>query len=100
MGFAVGSFQIALHGVKSEILDKWEFQISPPEPFTDKKQEDWDRWIRRFERYRVASGLAEKDDKMQVNRLLYLVGEKGENVLASFGLSEEDASKYDVVRQV
>ena len=28
-----------------------------------------------------------------------LDGEKGDDVLASFGLTEEDAKKYDVVKQ-
>ena len=67
-----------------------EFQISPPEPFLVKKPEQWNRWIRRFECYRIPSGLNSEDDKTQANMLLYLLVETVDYILTSFGLSEEE----------
>ena len=76
-----------------------EFQISSPEPFTGKSPKDWDRWFRRFERYRIASGLVEKGKNLQVNMLLYLIGENGDDILASFALAQDDMKKYEVAEQ-
>ena len=35
------------------------FQVATPDPFTFSRPEEWVKWIRRFERFRVASGLAQ-----------------------------------------
>ena len=48
-----------------------------------------------------ASGLAEKDKEAQVNTLaalVYSVGDEADDILRSFGLSEDDAKRYDVVK--
>ena len=77
-----------------------EFQISPPKPFTGKLPEEWNCWFRRFKRYRVASDLADKDENsLQVNMLLYLIGENRDDILASFALSQDNKKKYEVVKQ-
>ena len=46
----------------------------------------------------MASGLSAKDDEMQVNTLIYAMGDEGDDILRSFDLSEVDCKKYDVVR--
>ncbi|KAJ8399787.1 hypothetical protein AAFF_G00408920 [Aldrovandia affinis] len=33
------------------------FSIQPPEPFDFTKPQEWEKWIRRFERFRQASNL-------------------------------------------
>ena len=33
------------------------FRVSPPEAFEFSKPDSWPKWIRRFERFRQASGL-------------------------------------------
>ncbi|XP_062506137.1 uncharacterized protein LOC134182720 isoform X2 [Corticium candelabrum] len=43
---------------------------------------DWERWIRRFERFRQASGLAEKTDETQ-----------------TLGLNEEQKKDYKTVKE-
>ena len=48
-------------------------QVQPPEKFSF-KPEDWQRWIRRFERYRVASAFDEASEENQVNTLFYTMG--------------------------
>ena len=39
---------------------------------------------------RKASGLAAKDDETQVNTLIYSMGDKADEILRSFPLSEEN----------
>ena len=43
------------------------YQISAPERFDCANSEEWPRWIRRFERFRTASGLTDKSEESQVN---------------------------------
>ena len=74
------------------------YQVSPPEQFNFTKPEEWPKWARRFERFRKASGLAEKDEETQVNTLVYSMGDEADDIPRSFRLSEEDAKKYDVVK--
>lgn len=73
------------------------YQVPAPEPFTFSRPEEWPKWRRRFERFRIASGLATKDDEIQVNTLLYSMGDEADDILRSFGLSEEDKKLYKPV---
>ena len=45
------------------------YQVTPPSKFSFKST-DWTRWIRRFERFRVATELDKKDEENQVNALI------------------------------
>ena len=74
------------------------YQVSPPEPFTFSKPEEWPKWIRRFERFRVASGLDTKSDEMQINTLIYSMGDEADDILSSFRLSEEHSKTFEVVK--
>ena len=62
------------------------------------KPEEWPRWIRRFERLREASDLESKSAAIQVSTLVYSMGDKAEDLLHSFALSEADAKKYDTIK--
>ena len=73
------------------------YQIQPPENFTFTKPEEWPKWIKRFERFRIVSGLNKKDETIQVNTLVYAMGNEAEDIFHSFGLGEEDAKKYEKV---
>ena len=53
------------------------------------------RWIRRFERFRIASGLAQKEG---VNTLIYAMGDQAHDILRSFALSGEDRKNYNAVK--
>ena len=59
--------------------------------------DEWPRWRRRFEQFRVASGLAEESATKQVSTLLYCLGEEVESVLTSTNATEEEHKKYDTV---
>ena len=74
------------------------YQVSPPEQFHFGHPEEWLKWIRRFERFRKASGLEEKAEEAQVNTLIYTMGDDADDIVRSFRLSEEDSTKYSVVR--
>lgn len=75
------------------------YQVVPPEAFNFNRPEEWTKWIRRFERFRKASGLETKDEEAQVNTLIYTMGDKGDDILRSFNLSEADKKKYDTVKE-
>lgn len=72
--------------------DMNQFQVSPPDKFTF-KAEDWTKWIKRFDRFRIASGLETQADENQVNALIYTMGEEAEDILVSLHLSPEEASR-------
>ena len=57
----------------------------PPEGFNFSKPEGWPSWIRRF-----ASKLDLEDEKRQVSSLLYAMGEKVDDIIDSFRLSDDD----------
>ena len=54
--------------------------------------------MRRFERFQKASGLEEKDEEVQVNTLIYTMGDDADDILHSFPLSAADSKKYDTVK--
>ena len=71
--------------------------LQPPGSLFFHKAEDWPKWIRRFEQYRLASGLSEKAEERQVSTLLYCLGENAEDVLDTTRISVENKKKYDRV---
>ena len=73
------------------------YQVPPPEKFSF-KPEDWTRWIRRFERFRKATGLDQKSGENQVNTLVYSMGEEADDIMVSFGLTADDARQYELVK--
>ena len=66
------------------------YQVPPPEKFNF-KPEEWSLWIKRFERFRKATGLDRKDGESQVNTLIYSMGEEADDIVMSFGLTAEEA---------
>lgn len=83
---------------QAPMINPVSYQISPPEEFDFSKPTEWIKWIRRFERFRSASGLSKRDEESQVNTLLYSMGSKSDDILATFGLTTENSKKYDVVK--
>ena len=73
-------------------------QIQPPEKFGF-KPEDWQRWVRRFERFRIASELYKASEENQVNTLIYMMGVEDDAIVQSLGISDEEQKKYDTVKQ-
>ena len=73
------------------------FRLEPPESFDFSKPDGWNRWKRRFDQFRVASGLAKEDDAKQVSTLLYCLGEGAEDTLSSTNISRKDRESYGAV---
>jgi len=73
------------------------FQVASPSSFNFARLEEWPKWLKRFERFKQASGLAAKSEESQINTLIYKMGSKADDILQSFNLSDEDQKKYDTV---
>ena len=74
------------------------YQVHPPEPFTFSRPSEWPKWARRFEHFRIATGLASKSEEVQVSTLLYTMGADADEILRSFRLSEADQKIYKTVK--
>ena len=72
------------------------YQIPALPSFTF-KSEEWENWLRRFEQFHQATGLASKSEETQINTLIYSMGDKAEDILKSFALSDEEAKQYFVM---
>ena len=72
--------------------------LLPPEKFNFAHPDAWPQWIKRFERYCVASGLSDRDSPVQVSTLIYAMGEEAEEIFSSFELRETDGSNYSTVK--
>ena len=73
--------------------------VTPPEPFPFSKPEEWSRWIRRFERFRIASKLNGEEDNAQLNMLLYCMGDRADDILQSFKYAEGEREDYATVKK-
>lgn len=70
--------------------------VSMPEQFSFIAVE-WENWIKRFQRFRLVSGLSTSEEAVQVSTLIYCMGPKAEDVFASLGLSTEEQKVYSKV---
>ena len=73
------------------------FQVASPSAFIFARPEEWPKWLKRFERFKHASGLADNSEESQVNTLIYTMGAKADDIFQSFRLSTEEQKKYDIV---
>jgi hypothetical protein len=65
-------------------------RLQPPPAFDFHNPDEWLRWKRRFEQFRLASGLSEESDERQISTLLYCMGEDVEDTLTSTTITEEE----------
>ena len=73
--------------------------LQTPAPFTFNSPDEWPKWKRCFEQYRVALGLDKEGDKRQVSTLLYCLGEEAEDVLTSTNITAGSRKKFADVLQ-
>ena len=60
--------------------------------------DEWIKWKKRFEQYRVASGLDKEDNERQVSTLLYCLGKEADDVLTSTNITAVNRKKFaDVI---
>ena len=74
-----------------------QIRLQPPDPFDFKHPDDWPRWKRRFDQFRIASGLQGEGQVKQVSTLLYCMEEESEAVLTSTNATDEERKVYDTV---
>ena len=74
------------------------YQIPAIEAFDFSTPTEWPNWIRRFERFRNASGIADKSQQSQIDTLIYSMGDKADDILQSFNLFEDDLKSYKTVK--
>ncbi|KAJ8872719.1 hypothetical protein PR048_026333 [Dryococelus australis] len=67
---------------------KSTYILAPPASFDFRRPEEWGSWFKRFQRYRLVSGLLEKSGEIHV---------KAEDIMNSFNLSDEESTSYEVV---
>ena len=63
------------------------FQVTPPEPFAFSPPEEWPKWIRRFEWFRLATRLKTKTGENQMSTFIYWMGDDADDNFHSFRLS-------------
>ncbi len=71
-----------------------QLQLKPPDPFNFKAPDNWQKWKRRFEQFREASGLSAQSPASQINTLLYCLGEEAEDVLTSTDITAANRLIY------
>ena len=79
------------------IAASYSVSLSPPAVFPFDTPDMWPKWHRRFELYRIASGLSKKSQEHQVINLLYCLGKEAEDILGSTSISEEHRKHYSQV---
>jgi len=52
-----------------------------------------------FEWFRYVSGLATKNEEVQVNTLIHSMGDKAGDILKSLLLTEHDSKQYETVKE-
>ena len=73
--------------------------IQLPKNFNLSRIEDLPKWICRFERYCQASELNNKDDRLQINTLIYAMGHQAEDIRTSLKLlTHDEFKKYDTIK--
>ena len=58
-----------------------QYPVSPPESFNFSQPQEWPKWIRHLERFRIATELVAKDEEAQVNMLIYTMGDEADDIL-------------------
>ena len=78
--------------------------LKPPEALilstATNKAEAWRRWKMSWDLYKVASGLDQKDEKIQVATLLHVLGKECVEIFSNFVWdSEDDRDKIEAVEE-
>jgi len=74
-------------------------QIPPPSSFNP-LEDDWERWLQRFERYRVVSGLGRKTQPEQVATLLYTIGNSADDLVTTLRINEGSDNYKQVLKKI
>ncbi|CAL8069840.1 unnamed protein product [Orchesella dallaii] len=67
--------------------------FTPPERFSFDPRE-WPLWKKRFEHYRTLTKMEKESEEFQCHALIYCMGEKSDDIMASFNMSTADSKDY------
>ena len=71
-----------------------QLRLDPPEAFNFRSPDEWPHWKKRFQQFRLGSGLFEDSNAKQVSTLLYCMGQDAEETLASTNITATDREQY------
>lgn len=71
--------------------------LQPPSVFNFRTPDEWPRWKKRYEQFRLASGLSDETEEKQVSTLLYCIGEDADDTLTSTHITVNERKKYQAV---
>ena len=74
---ASGSAAPNFHGIQHLL------PLKQPKSFDFAKHDEWPRWIKRFDRYRIVSGIHKRNEELQVNAFLYAMGGESEDIMST-----------------
>ena len=74
-----------------------EIRLQAPDSFNFKTPDEWPKWRKRYEQFRIASGLSGDAAAKQVNTLLYCMGDESDAILDSMKVTEDERGDYTVV---
>ncbi|XP_075550144.1 uncharacterized protein LOC142583543 [Dermacentor variabilis] len=72
--------------------------IKPPRPFDFQNAVDWPAWMDEFGDCRLAFGLHEKPDDVQVRTLFYTMDRKSREILRSLIVKDEEMEDFKLVK--
>ena len=72
-------------------------RLEVPETFDFRSPDDWPRWKKRFEQFRLASALESESEERQISTLLYCLGGEADDVLRMTNITTEERKKYTTV---
>ena len=73
--------------------------MTVPEPLQYDKPQTWSAWIQRFERFLQVAKIHTEADDIKISNLIYYLGSRAEEILATFTWGEGERTRYDAVRQ-
>ena len=71
--------------------------LQPPTAFNFRTPDEWPRWKKRFEQFRLASGLSVEAEEKQVSTLLYCMGEDADDTLTSTHITADERKQYQAM---
>ena len=73
---------LTIHGDRSGIDPTASFMLNPPTAFNFRQVKEWNKFLTRFEQFRIASRLSTKSGERQVSALLYCMGVEDVDIIS------------------
>ena len=72
-------------------------QVPLPDRFNFGTPDSWPAWVRRFDRFRIAWGRANRPATDQISTMVYVMGDQAEDILRTLNIPNE--ASYDYLKQ-